>query len=170
MSLQRLMTNYAEYNAWANSTLIEWVSGKPAEALTAEVTSSFPSILKTLNHILSVQEYWFSIITETAPSTSRYGATELVAEEVIADLLANSKQVAEYVAGLSAEELGKTILVESPWFGSNLSRYEYIQHMLNHSTYHRGQVTSMGHHIGQHDAPMTDYNFYNVMMAETIAS
>jgi uncharacterized damage-inducible protein DinB len=36
-------------------------------------------------------------------------------------------------------------------------------HCMNHSTYHRGQIVTMGRNLGFTDAPMTDYNFYNVM-------
>ncbi|WP_315819131.1 DinB family protein [Paraflavitalea speifideaquila] len=31
---------------------------------------------------------------------------------------------------------------------------------MNHSTYHRGQVVTIGHQVGLKDAPITDYMFY----------
>jgi uncharacterized damage-inducible protein DinB len=34
--------------------------------------------------------------------------------------------------------------------------------VMNHSTYHRGQIITIGRNLGFTDAPMTDYNFYNI--------
>ncbi len=38
---------------------------------------------------------------------------------------------------------------------------QYGLHVFNHSTYHRGQIVTIGRGLGYKDAPMTDYNFYN---------
>src|SRR5690242_11895194 len=46
-----LMKNYANYNLWANTTLVRWLKSKPAAELEQEVASSFPSIKLTLLHI-----------------------------------------------------------------------------------------------------------------------
>ena len=62
MSLQKLMTNYANYNLWANTQFITWISTKSDEQLNTDVPSSYASILKSLHHIWAVEEYWYSII------------------------------------------------------------------------------------------------------------
>jgi len=31
---------------------------------------------------------------------------------------------------------------------------------MSHSTYHRGQIITIGRNLGMTDAPMTDFNFY----------
>ena len=59
-------------------------------------------------------------------------------------------------------QLLKKVKVESPWFKSDLPKYEYFQHLIIHGTYHRGQIVTIGRNIGITDAPMTDYNYYNV--------
>lgn len=162
MTLASLISNYADYNAWANQTLVAWLSAKPAEVLSAPTQSSFPSLVKTLNHILAVEEFWLSVIEEAPTASSRYGMTEFDPKEVMESLLAHSERFSAYVKGLSEEELSKTIYLKTPWFESDLPRGEYIMHAVNHGTYHRGQLTSMGHQVGLHDAPMSDYNFYNL--------
>jgi uncharacterized damage-inducible protein DinB len=45
-------------------------------------------------------------------------------------------------------------------------RVELLQHCLNHSTYHRGQIVSIGHQVGLKDAPMTDYMYYVLRVKE----
>src|SRR5687767_1526170 len=57
-----LMKNYANYNLWANSTLVSWLKTKPAALLDQEVPSSFSSIRLTLLHIWQTERYWLSII------------------------------------------------------------------------------------------------------------
>jgi uncharacterized damage-inducible protein DinB len=75
----------------------------------------------------------------------------------------------EIFGRFSEEELSKSILIESPWFTSHLPRYEYMQQVLTHGVYHRGQVVTMGRNLGFTDAPNTDYNFYNVEMVAATA-
>lgn len=65
MSLKKLMTNYTDYNLWANQHFVNWLSTKSDDLLYQEIPSSFPGIIKTLLHIWSTQEYWYSIIAET---------------------------------------------------------------------------------------------------------
>jgi uncharacterized damage-inducible protein DinB len=45
----------------------------------------------------------------------------------------------------------------------NFAKYEYLLRVVNHGTYHRGQIVTMGRNIGTTDASNTDYNFYNIV-------
>lgn len=164
MSLKHLMINYARYNAWANETLINWLNTKPEERLTEEVPSSFPSIIKTFNHILAVQEFWMAVISETPQESQRYMAQTFDNEEIKSSLIAQSKVMADYIAGLSDDALMTKVYLDTPWVKGTLPRYEFIHHLFNHSTYHRGQVTTIGRNLGLTDAPMTDYNYYNMAL------
>jgi uncharacterized damage-inducible protein DinB len=170
MSLQKLMTNYADYNMWANQTLIEWLKSKPADVFHKEVRSSFPGILKTLNHILAVEEFWQAVVSETAMNNSRYNAESFDTDEIINGIAAQSKSLADYVSTLSEKDLQQEVYLDTPWVKGKLARYEFLQHVFNHSTYHRGQITSMGHHLDLHDAPMTDYNYFNMAAKQPVSN
>jgi uncharacterized damage-inducible protein DinB len=63
---------------------------------------------------------------------------------------------------MTDEKVQERTLIESPWFRCDFRNFEYIMHYANHSTYHRGQVVTIGRNLGFTDAPMTDYNFYNI--------
>lgn len=162
MGLKQMMTNYAEYNLWVNQQFSNWLSTKSDALLHQEVVSSFSSIIKTLNHVWATEEYWYSVIAETAEFDKREVA-ELVTSEVLEGLVHRSKCLAQFIASLSEEELAKTIKIDNPWFQCELPRYEYLLQVVNHGTYHRGQIVTMGRNIGITDASNTDYNFYNVM-------
>ena len=161
MSLKQMMTNYAEYNLWVNQQFSNWLSAKSDELLHQEVVSSFSSIIKTLNHIWATEEYWYSVIAET-PEFDKREVTELITAEILEGLVHRSKCLAQFIASLSEEELTKTIKIDNPWFQCELPRYEYLLQVVNHGTYHRGQIVTMGRNVGITDASNTDYNFYNV--------
>lgn len=169
MSLQHLMIDYARYNAWANETLMNWLNAKPEEVLTQEVPSSFPSIIKTFNHILAVQEFWLAVIAESPQTSQRYIAQTFDIDEIKTTLHAQSLVMAEYIAGLSEDALMAVVYLDTPWVKGKKPRYQFIQHVFNHSTYHRGQVTTIGRNLGLTDAPMTDYNYYQMALQESVS-
>lgn len=161
MSLKKLMTNYAEYNLWVNQQFVKWLTTKSDDLLHKEVPSSFSSIVKTLNHIWATEEYWYSVIAETTEFDKRENV-ELVTAEVLNGLLNRSSLLAGLIKSFTEEELSQNIKIESPWFQCDLPKYEYLMQVINHGTYHRGQIVTIGRNIGITDATNTDYNFYNV--------
>jgi uncharacterized damage-inducible protein DinB len=161
MSLKKLINNYVGFNLWANQRLVNWLSTKPDDLLYRELPSSFSSIIKTLNHIWGVEEYWYSIITETAEYENRFGTEDFVAAQIFEGLLRKSKHLKERVASYSEHDLMKPIISDDPDFQCELPRYEFLQHLINHGTYHRGQIITIGRNHGICDAPTTDYNVYH---------
>lgn len=167
MSLKKLMTNYAEYNLWVNQQFVTWLTTKPDDLLHKNVPSSFSSIIKTLNHIWATEEYWYSIIAGTT-EFDRREKEQLVTAEVLNGLLKRSSLLVELVKSLTEEELLRNIKIENPWFQCDLPKYEYLMQVINHGTYHRGQIVTMGRNIGITDASNTDYNFYNVIKGQQL--
>ncbi|UWX60455.1 DinB family protein [Chryseobacterium oranimense] len=161
MSLKTLITHSVQYNNWVVSKYIDWLSEKSDEQLNQEVISSFPTILLTLHHIWQTQEYWWSHISGADFNFAEISAA-MSKEEIFAGIKKNSQKLADYVETLSEEDLTENVKIDSPWFQCDFSKYEYIQHAIIHGTYHRGQIVTMGRNVGITDAPMTDYNFWNI--------
>jgi uncharacterized damage-inducible protein DinB len=162
MSLKKIMSNYADYNLWVNQQFVNWLSPKSDELLYAEVPSSFSTIIKTVDHIWSTEEYWYSVISETAP-TEKKAENELSKDEIFDGLLKSSAKLKHFIHSLSEEDLVKEVKITNPWFECELPISEYLIQVINHGTYHRGQIVTMGRNIGITDASNTDYNFYNVV-------
>lgn len=158
-SLASVMQGYAEYNLWANTTLINWLRTKAPETLEQEVPSSFPSIKLTVVHIWQVQSYWLSILNKEEFVPQQFNGT---AEEAFSLLLEQSATLARYVSEMTSDDITDKTHIVSPWFECNFENFEYIMQVMNHSTYHRGQITTIGRNLGFTDAPMTDYNFYKI--------
>ena len=155
-----LMKNYANYNLWANTTLLSWLKSKPVAELEQEVASSFPSIKLTLLHIWQTERYWLAIIKkQDQPPHSEFTGT---VQDVFDALLKTSGELATHISTMTDETVQERTFIESPWFSCDFRNFEYIVQVANHSTYHRGQVITIGRHLGYTDAPMTDYNLYNI--------
>ena len=106
------------------------------------------------------ERYWLSILKKEEPRT--FAPFNGTLEDAFTGILQQSAELADYVKEMTDEAIQDTTLIVSPWFQSDFQNVEYIMHCMNHSTYHRGQVITIGRNLGFTDAPMTDYNFYNI--------
>lgn len=160
-TIASLAKSYADYNAWANKKLIAFLQTKPTALLDKEVPSSFPTIRLTLQHILEVQNFWFGVMKNTVgqPNIEIPGNMEGLLQMIVKD----SEDFAAYIHALSEAELQENCYLRTQWFEADKSRLEYLMHTMNHSTYHRGQIVTIGRQLGFTDAPMTDYNYYILM-------
>ncbi|GAA3759981.1 DinB family protein [Flavobacterium ginsengiterrae] len=162
MSLKKIMSNYADYNLWVNQQFVNWLSPKSDELLYAEVPSSFSNIMKTLDHIWSTEAYWFSVISQT-PMIEKESFEDLSKEEIFAGLLNSSTKLKHLINSITEEDLVQEVKITNPWFECELPIADYLIQVINHGTYHRGQIVTMGRNVGITDASNTDYNFYNVV-------
>ncbi len=159
-SMVYLMKNYAAYNLWANRTLINWLQEKPAELMEEQTPSSFSSIKKTIVHIWQTQVYWLAVIKNEPSAAPQEFKGNLA--QAFSKLLEQSREILVYLSGMDEQALHKKSLVVNPWFECNFQNFDYVVQMMNHSTYHRGQIITMAHCLGIKGAPMTDYNYYNI--------
>lgn len=160
-TISSIAQSYTDYNAWANRKLAGYLNTKPTALLDAEVPSSFPTIRLTLVHILEVQNFWLGVMdgSHNQPKSDLPSTIKGLLQVLVRD----SETLAGYVKNLSEEELQQNCYLKTPWFEANKSRLEYLMHTMNHSTYHRGQIVTIGRGLGFTDAPMTDYNYFILM-------
>jgi uncharacterized damage-inducible protein DinB len=155
-----LMRQYTEYNLWANTTIVNWLRMKPVSDIEEYVPSSFPGIKETLIHIWDTERFWLSVISNTEIKRSFREGFEGTTDGVLDGVGEHSESFMNFVTGLDDDELTEEVSLDTPWVSGTRPRFEFIQHCMNHSTYHRGQIITIGRILGYADAPMTDYNFY----------
>jgi len=165
MNLKKMITDYSAYNLSANRQLVNWLSNQPEAELQKEVPSSFKGVLPTLNHIWAIEEMWCAHLFKNQDAVNRYGMRDLNSQEVCEGLLHRSAVIAEKVNQLSDEALIQNSYIKTPWFEANISIAEYLQHLFNHGTYHRGQIISMAHQLGFTEIPSTDFLFFSLTIA-----
>lgn len=138
-----------EYNRWANRRVLGAAARLSAEDFTRDMGNSFPSVRDTLSHILGSEWLWLSRWQGTSPS----GVPEAWDLSTIEALQARWGEVErgqeEFLATLTDEALRGVIsyrnLRGDPF---SMPLWQLLRHMVNHSTYHRGQVTTLLRQLG----------------------
>jgi len=156
-----------KYDRWANNRVLKAVSGLNSEQFTRDLGGSFRSVRDTLVHIISGEWGWLRYWKEPSHSAvflkelrdrlntlfspdafPNIGAVQLKWEEV-------EREQTEFVSRLTEEALGKMLSVR----GKQVSLMHLMQHLANHSTYHRGQVALMMRQLGAQPAA-TDFHVF----------
>jgi len=157
MHLQRAMGRLLDYNVWANERLGAWLLTLDRSVLYKDTGSSFGTVDRTLQHMLDAQAYWHAIIFQGQINEFRHDAHENEVDKVINGLRKSSQQLVNSIKLLDENQLLERIKAAD----SEGSRCEYIIHVVNHGSYHRGQIVSMCRALGvKGEIPVTDYDGY----------
>jgi uncharacterized damage-inducible protein DinB len=157
MYLQPLTTRFLRYNHWANDRLTSWLLSLDRPILYTQTSSSFGTIDRTLQHMLAAETYWHSIIVKGHIPEFDQAEREHAIDSVVADLVLRSQELLHSLSILTDQQLLERIKASD----STQSRYEYILHVVNHSSYHRGQVVTLCRTLGvTGEIPVTDYDAY----------
>ena len=144
--MKRYFQTLARYNAWANRRLYDAVAALPANEIAAPRTGFFPSLLKTLNHLVVTDRIWLSRLTGIADAE-----VKTLDQVVAADFAALRAQrgaldarIQDVVDGLPLARFGE-ILVYKSMAGTPFETpiNLVLAHMFNHQTHHRGQAHGM---------------------------
>lgn len=152
------LQRYVEYNQWANQQFVEWLSSATEEDLNREVVSSYSSLKTTIFHIWNAEYLWLQIIKGEAADQSPVKGFEGDKTALFNGWLEASERFSRHIQTMTGEELNAE-KPRSKGDGQMLVA-DMIQHCMNHSTYHRGQLITMGRQIGLTDPPRTDYIYY----------
>ena len=162
MSLKKFIGNYAAFNEWANHRIVGWLQTLDQDLLYAQTPSSYPSIDYTLQHILRTQRFWIRFIGGKDLSDFDWSVREGEVANILNELITGSSQMKEEFSAFSESALLEVLHFDRPWAKNDLSRYEYIVHIINHGTFHRGQIVTMARCLGITDGIVnTDYNMFN---------
>ena len=138
-----------DYNAWANHRSLEAASALTNEQFSKPLVSSFPSVRETLAHICGAEWVWHQRFQGTTPS----GLPDLSALGTVEGLRAHWAEqefkLLEFVAQLTQGDLDRVMEFKTLNFGVYQSPLLHcLQHLVNHGTYHRGQVTTLLRQLG----------------------
>ena len=142
------------YTIWADRTCLDAVRGVDPEALTRDAGVSFGSLLGTLCHILGSQRRWLARFTGQQATAGDPDFPDL--DSLAAAWSETAAELEFFLASLTAEQLAAEITwvdSEGPVYTRPL--WQPVCHMVNHSTYHRGQVVSLMRQLG-YEPPETD--------------
>lgn len=161
--MKELLTYYCDYNIWANEKLADFFADKSEELLSRPIENSFPSIRKTLIHILSAERSWLARLAQQPANNKRVEDEFGTTKEAFEALLKSSKDFALFVHNQSATFFDSPITYHT-WDGTKWEMLPkiMIQHCMNHSTYHRGQLVTLARQLGMRQGvPSTDLLYYS---------
>src|SRR5215210_3001651 len=142
------------YTLWADRVALDAAQGVSPEGLTREAGVSFGSLLGTLSHILGSQRRWLARLTGQQAVAG--DPTVAGFEGLAAAWAETASQLEFFLASLTEEQLAAEITWTNGQ-GEAVTRplWQPVCHMVNHSTYHRGQVVSLLRQLG-YQPPATD--------------
>jgi uncharacterized damage-inducible protein DinB len=163
MTLQDLQT-LVDYHYWARDRLLDAVATLTPEQYQRDLGSSFKSVRETMTHVYAAEWAWYERWQGRSP-------TALLPPDQFPDLAALRRawseletKLRDYVAGVGDHGTSKIIeykLLSGAAGASPL--WQMLQHVVNHASYHRGQVTTMLRQMGAQPAkPMDMIAYYRV--------
>ena len=149
--------NLYSYNYWARDRQLEACEKVSPEQFVQPLGGSFGSLRDTLVHIAGAEwiwcERWNGRSPRTFPMGSDFPSLQSV-EQYWRSVEANVRRFVEAVTEARLRQpLSYTNVAGEPW---TYPLWQAMFHLVNHSTYHRGQVTTLLRQLGAQAAP-SDY-------------
>jgi uncharacterized damage-inducible protein DinB len=154
ISLAALRELFA-YNYWARDRQMEACALLTHEQFRRPMGNSFPSIRDTLVHLLGAEWAWLERLRgrspEALPDTEELPSLAAIVER----WTAVERGMREYLADLTEEALTELFTYTNfrgqAW---TYPRWRVLLHVVNHQTYHRGQVTTLLRQLGVRPEPV----------------
>ncbi len=152
------LTNLLRYKVWADDLLYESLEKLPDAVLTAQQPIYFGSILRTLNHVYAMDVVWKAHLEGTTHDfTTRNPEDCPTFDQLRTEQRAIDGWYLDYAEALQPEQAGEVRQIAFiGGGGAPMNRTEILQHVVNHTTYHRGHIADMVYRIPA-KPPVTDF-------------
>ena len=143
--LKAHFARFARYNHWANRKLYAAVAQLDFAAYTAPRTGFFPSIAKTLNHLIVTDRIWlarFAGLPQPHKSLDELPHADFGALEQARETL--DQRILRFIAALTEVRLAEILRYRSMAGEERATPLDAtLTHFFNHQTHHRGQAHAM---------------------------
>ena len=145
------------FNIWANTKTAEVLTEVNDEIYYRENKSSFPSIAKTVLHMWGAQNIWLKRLQGESLAAWPYQIEQESKAGQLAGLVQSSQNILDFVTSKDDAFLSSlysyTNMKGEPFTDSV---EDTLFHVVNHSTYHRGQIITMLREAGITKVVSTD--------------
>lgn len=143
MSPEEIRVLY-DYNSWANARVLESAAKLAPDQFTKPLGSSFSSVRDTLAHIWGAEWIWLERFQGRSPSSLPEVGQFSEVTPLKTRWQEHQARLNSFVAALAQEDLNRIHEYRTLSFGQYKNPlWLSMQHMVNHSTYHRGQITTL---------------------------
>ena len=153
------------FNAWANARVVEALQTIPENDYEKEQGGGWPSLRATLVHIAGATDAWAERFAGRDAMHLPTPAELPTLDDAVRVLLAAQDKHAALLPAYDAARLA------APFSWKNLKCEEktapfwvVVRHVVNHQTYHRGQISSMLRRLG-HAPKATDMVVWGIEIA-----
>ncbi len=159
-----------DYNSWANSRSLNAAAKLSAEQFTRPMGSSFSSVRDTLAHIYGAEWIWLERFQGRSPSAlpnvNQFPDVESL-RETWREL---EGRIQAFVAGVTQADLAREMEYKTLKFGVYKNPlWQSMLHVINHGTYHRGQVTTLLRQLGGEPILLDLMHFFRERATATAA-
>jgi uncharacterized damage-inducible protein DinB len=151
------LTTLLDFHYWARDRILAAASALTPEEYTRDLGSSFPSVRDTLVHLYSAEWNWYQRWHGTSPSTMLDPADYPDLASLQAAWTGHEARMRAYLAAL--DDAGVRQVIDYRALQGQPCRsaiWEMVHHVVNHGTYHRGQVQTMLRQLGAAAARSVD--------------
>jgi uncharacterized damage-inducible protein DinB len=138
-----------DYHYWARDRMLDAVALLDPAQFLRDLGSSFRSVRDTCVHICSAEWVWYSRWVGVSPSAHLPADAFPDVASLRSRWIALEEQVRTFAAALAGDDLTRVIdyrtLNGAP---DRTALGPMIRHVVNHASYHRGQVTTMLRQMG----------------------
>ena len=160
MNVEEIRLLY-DYNAWANHRLFDACESLTPEQFTRDMHASFPSVRDTLVHILGAECLWLERFQGRAPTQLLSVADFPTLGDIHRRSMQTEADLLKFVGGLTGEDFARVYdfrTTAGELYPSPL--WQALQHLVNHGSYHRGQVTAFLRQLGAKAVSLDLIRFY----------
>ena len=159
MTIDEMRDLYA-YDDWANNRAFAAAESLSDAEARATIVSSFPSVLATLAHLVGAEWVWLRRCHGESPTSVPAWAGDSSLAALGAELAAIQGDRSAYLRERTDADLVRLLefrTLAGQAYAQPLGGI--LQHVVNHSTYHRGQVATQLRQLGR-TPPNTDLITY----------
>jgi uncharacterized damage-inducible protein DinB len=138
-----------DYNSWANRRTLEACGALSEDQFTRDLGSSFRSVRDTLAHICLVEWLWLERWLGRSPDKFPPAAELPTLESVNRRWAEIERNLLAYVSALQPEDIERVVQHKTTaGVPQSAPLGQMLQHLVNHGTYHRGQVATLLRQLG----------------------
>lgn len=144
------------YNAWANRRIFDGAASIPEDQYRRDLKSSHGGIHGTLAHLVWAEQLWLARWRGSPNPAVPQGQDLRSLAEVRERWEAVEADRNAWLRDFTDARLADTVRVQPTTGGEFVHRFrDMFRHLVNHSSYHRGQVVTLLRQLG-HRPPSTD--------------
>ncbi len=137
------------FNSWANQRIFDAVARLPEEQFTRGLKASHGSIQGTLRHLVTSESRLLSRLTAPTPGAPTNAAAVASVAELKALWENTGLETARWLGTLTDRRLQEPLTMTAADGTTHTHTVaQVLQHLIDHGTYHRGQIVTLLRQLG----------------------